>query len=205
MKILNLYSGIGGNRKLWGDEHNITAVEYDKNIAAVYKSYFPDDNIVVGDAHEYLLKNYKDYDFIWSSPPCTTHSRLRFLSKDVVYPDMKLYQEIILLKTWFKGLFVVENVIPYYDTLIKPDFELHRHYLWSNFYIGKKEFKVLHTGRKLKEKDFLEKEFDYNLDNFTGIDKRKVLRNCVVPEMGLYILNCALNIKSEKENNLFNM
>ena len=27
MKILNLYSGIGGNRKLWGDEHEVTAVE----------------------------------------------------------------------------------------------------------------------------------------------------------------------------------
>lgn len=29
MKILNLYAGIGGNRKLWtpnGDEHDITAV-----------------------------------------------------------------------------------------------------------------------------------------------------------------------------------
>ena len=27
MKILNLYAGIGGNRKLWGDGHDITAVQ----------------------------------------------------------------------------------------------------------------------------------------------------------------------------------
>ena len=27
MKILNLYAGIGGNRKLWGDEHEVVAVE----------------------------------------------------------------------------------------------------------------------------------------------------------------------------------
>jgi DNA (cytosine-5)-methyltransferase 1 len=27
MRILNLYAGIGGNRKLWGDDHEITAVE----------------------------------------------------------------------------------------------------------------------------------------------------------------------------------
>ena len=27
LKILNLYAGIGGNRKLWGNEHDITAVE----------------------------------------------------------------------------------------------------------------------------------------------------------------------------------
>lgn len=26
MKILNLYAGIGGNRELWGNEHEITGV-----------------------------------------------------------------------------------------------------------------------------------------------------------------------------------
>jgi len=25
MKILNLYAGIGGNRKLWGNDHEITS------------------------------------------------------------------------------------------------------------------------------------------------------------------------------------
>ena len=65
MKILNLYAGIGGNRKLWGDQHKITAVEYDKDIAAIYKDFFPNDEVLVEDAHEYLLNHYKDYDFIW--------------------------------------------------------------------------------------------------------------------------------------------
>jgi hypothetical protein len=27
MRILNLYAGIGGNRALWGDEHEVTAIE----------------------------------------------------------------------------------------------------------------------------------------------------------------------------------
>ena len=76
MKILNLYAGIGGNRKLWGDEHEITAVEYDEATAEVYTQYFPNDNMIVTDAHEYLLNHYKEYDFIWSSPPCPTHSIL---------------------------------------------------------------------------------------------------------------------------------
>ena len=58
MKILNLYSGIGGNRKLWGDQHEITAVEYNEEIATVYKDYFPNDKVIIGDAHEFLLKNY---------------------------------------------------------------------------------------------------------------------------------------------------
>ena len=37
LKILNLYAGIGGNLKLWGSEHEITAVEYDPNIAKIYE------------------------------------------------------------------------------------------------------------------------------------------------------------------------
>jgi DNA (cytosine-5)-methyltransferase 1 len=37
MKILNLYAGIGGNRKLWGNKHNITAVEFNNTIAEKYK------------------------------------------------------------------------------------------------------------------------------------------------------------------------
>lgn len=40
MKILNLYAGIGGNRKLWGNEHDITAIEYDENIAKFIKRIF---------------------------------------------------------------------------------------------------------------------------------------------------------------------
>lgn len=69
MKILNLYAGIGGNRKLWGDEHEITAVEYKPEIAKIYQDFFPNDKMVVGDAHQYLLGHFNEFDFIWSSPP----------------------------------------------------------------------------------------------------------------------------------------
>ena len=74
MKVLNLYAGIGGNRKLWGDEHEITAVEYDAKIAKIYQDFFPNDTVIVGDAHQYLLEHYSEFDFIWGSPPCPTHS-----------------------------------------------------------------------------------------------------------------------------------
>jgi DNA (cytosine-5)-methyltransferase 1 len=77
MKILNLYAGIGGNRKLWGNEYEVTAVEFDPKIAAIYKDFFPSDNVVVADAHQYLLDHFREYDFIWSSPPCPSHSRIR--------------------------------------------------------------------------------------------------------------------------------
>jgi site-specific DNA-cytosine methylase len=74
MKILNLYAGIGGNRKLWGDEHEVTAVENNEKIAKIYKDLFPKDQVIIADAHEYLLEHHKEFDFIWSSPPCPTHS-----------------------------------------------------------------------------------------------------------------------------------
>ena len=80
MKILNLYAGIGGNRKLWGDEHDITAIEWDRDIAKIYQDFFPNDTMIVIDAHQYLLEHYFEFDFIWASPPCPTHSRLRLLS-----------------------------------------------------------------------------------------------------------------------------
>jgi len=126
MKVLNLYSGIGGNRKLW-DDVEVTAVEWDPKIAAIYQDFFPDDIMIITDAHSYLLEHFKEYDFIWSSPPCPTHSRLRTLmhgqkknNQEYKYPDMKLYEEIIFLDNWFDGLYCVENVIGYYDPLIKP-------------------------------------------------------------------------------------
>lgn len=123
MKILNLYCGIGGNRKLWGENHEITGVECDKVVAAIYQDLYPKDTVIIEDAHQYLLDNYKDFDFIWSSPPCPTHSIMNFVlnSTGVIrYPDMKLYQEIIFLKHFFKGKYCVENVKSYYNPLISP-------------------------------------------------------------------------------------
>lgn len=101
MKILNLYAGIGGNRKLWGEKNEITAVEIEPKIAECYKKLFPKDNVIVADAHEYLRRHFREYDFIWASPPCPTHSVLqmtRYYNADLKYPDMKLYQEIIITR-----------------------------------------------------------------------------------------------------------
>ena len=149
MKILNLYCGIGGNRKLWGEEHQITAVENNPQIAEVYKKLFPEDEVIVGDAHQYLLEHFKEFDFIWSSPPCQSHSKTNFfLSGQGIYryPDMRLYQEILFLKHWFKGKWVVENVIPYYKPLIEPQ-RIGRHSFWSNFLIDqiKIEYHLMRT------------------------------------------------------------
>ena len=197
MKVLNLYSCIGGNRKLWGGGIEVTAVEYDPKIARAYQEYFPNDKVVVTDAHQYLLEHYKEYDFIWASPPCPSHSRIRIYSavargqNEAIYPDLKLYEEIIFLDNYFEGKYCVENVIPYYDPLIAPTKKLHRHLYWTNFPIS--DF-VITNDRK--HDDIKSNSIVYGFDiSKTDIDdKVKTLRNMVDPELGLHILNCARNI-----------
>lgn len=195
MKILNLYAGIGGNRKLWGDDHEITAVENNESIANAYKRFFPNDNVIIGDAHEYLLKNYTEFDFVWSSPPCPTHSRMRKTNVGIgerktplTYPDMKLYQEIIMLTHFFKGNWVVENVTSYYKPLIIPQI-VNRHYFWSNFEIEDNN----NIKTTLNIRNGHKRDIDFDL---TGVKltKRKdqVLNNCVEPELGKHILDCSL-------------
>lgn len=138
MKVLNLYAGIGGNRKLWQDVE-VTAVEYDPKIAAIYQDFFPNNTVIVGDAHQYLLDHYREYDngFIWGSPPCPSHSGVNnFLNAQGVirYPDMKLWQEIIFLQHFCKGKYCIENVKSYYEPFLKPQIS-GRHYFWANFKI----------------------------------------------------------------------
>ncbi len=111
MKVLNLYAGIGGNRKLWEDVE-VTAVENKKEIAKIYMDFFPNDKLIVCDAHRLLITCFdriNDFDFIWASPPCPTHSRIRKATPQQnppVYPDMKLYEEILFLQGYFKGKWV---------------------------------------------------------------------------------------------------
>ena len=196
MKILNLYAGIGGNRKLWGDEHEITAVELNEEIAKIYKDFFPNDKVIVADAHQYLLEHFEEFDFIWSSPPCPTHSRVRKATSQQnkpIFPDMKLYEEILLLEGYFKGKWVVENVISWYDPLIKP-YQFREHYYWSNFVIdGKKNAFRCHDGKN----EELEKVKGFDLSKYSGIDKTKILRNCVEPEAGKFIFDLAFTSKQE--------
>ncbi len=203
MKILNLYAGIGGNRKLWGDEHEVTAVENNKEIAKVYQDFFPNDKVIVCDAHEYLLKHYKEFDFIWISPPCQTHSITNhFLNAQGVvrYPAVELWQEILFLKHFCKCKWVIENVKSYYEPLIKP-YIAGRHYFWSNFNISDKKIK-LDIGRmngsnqkRIHSKRIKEGAFD--LENCKIKNKENLLNNCVKPELGLHIFNCAFKNKQE--------
>lgn len=210
MKILNAYCGVGGNRKLWGDNHEITAVEINPEIASEYKKLYKNDRVIVGDAHQYILEHLKEFNIIWSSPPCPRHSRLAKPNygkyNNLNYPDMKLWQEIILLQHFFKGKYVVENVIPYYDVFLHNYKKLERHLFWSNFNIPVIELKLekrksisnmtieeleKYHKIKLSKKIYCEKNHDY----------RQILRNCVHPEIGKYILDIATESYVQKNIN----
>ena len=198
MKILNLYAGIGGNRKLWGNQHDITAVELVPEVAKVYQSLFPKDKVIIGDAHEYLRQHFREFDFIWASPPCPTHSVLqmtRYYDENLKYPDMTLYQEIIWLKTFFKGKWVIENVKPYYKPLIQPYFTMERHCYWSSdFILAQADNEVFSDIRD--DIHTMAKAYGYDVNDLKGIDMRKALRNAVRPKDGLYIFEQITKQKS---------
>jgi len=208
VRILNLYAGLGGNRLKW-DDVEVTALEMNEEIAAVYQQHNPGDTVLIEDAHEYLLKNHADFDMVWSSPPCQSHSRFirSGRNRKPVYPDMKLYEEILFLKHNFKGLWVVENVKPYYKPLIEP-LELGRHCFWSNFTISPCHIpnfgSFITTGTVAGSedlKDWVDIHYEGNIYYDGNHDPCQVLRNCIHPDVGNHVLGCA---KEEIRNNQIN-
>ena len=215
-KILNLYACLGGNRYKWdevaenlGLELEVTAVELDHELARMYQERFPNDIVIVADAHQYLLEHFKEFDFIWSSPPCPTHSRIRITQKNQEfyipkYPDMTLYEEIIFLENHFSGKYVVENVIPYYEPLIEAQ-KRGRQLYWCNFKlpneIDREESKGLigqvnNEIEKLCNLHDLKREF---INTYKGKqDKKKIVRNLVDYEVGKSILEAALNVAPKR-------
>ena len=205
MKILNLYAGIGGNRKLW-EGHDITAVELNPSIAKIYQDFFPNDTVIVGDAHQYLLDHFKEFDFIWSSPPCPTHSKIRRMAAvqgqyGAMYPDFKLWQEVTLLKHFSKCRYVVENVIPYYNPIVPPTSEIERHYFWANFNIPK----ITPAKRDVVHQHISgnEKIYGFDLSGYKIKNKAQLIRNMVSPETGLHILNTAIGAIPPIQEGLF--
>lgn len=200
MRVLNLYAGLGGNRKLWNNVE-VTAVEKNQEIAECYADRYPQDDTIVTDAHKFLLKHYEEFDFIWASPPCQSHSKMARVNHKRYghrrYPDMSLYQEVIFLKEFYCGKYVVENVDPYYDILI-PAQRIERHLFWANFRI--KPFGMESCPQFIDASFETLKEWlgmdDYTSRIYVGTnhDPCQVLRNCVHPELGLHVFECMRNV-----------
>jgi DNA (cytosine-5)-methyltransferase 1 len=209
MKILNLYACLGGNRYKWDEvaDIEVTAVELDPELARLYQERFPNDKVIVADAHQYLLDHYKEFDFIWTSPPCPTHSRARYWKSsnydttvNAVYPDLKLYEEVLFLEHYFKGKYVVENVIPYYEPLIQAK-KRGRHLYWTNFNLpndlNDRRFAISQTKNELQA---LCKFHNINLESYEGTQsKLKIGRNLVDYEAAKTILETAVGITRRQD------
>ena len=212
MKILNLYACLGGNRYKWNEvkeDIEVTAVELDTELARLYQERFPNDTVIIADAHQYLLDHYKEFDFIWSSPPCPTHSRARFARRNTTeakFPDLKLYEEILFLENWFKGKYVVENVIPYYEPLIQAN-KRGRHLYWTNFNIPndlRERKSSIMEGKNEVERwcQF----HDYDFRKYKGSQRTdKVARNLVDYEAGKTIFETVLGIVNNNDTNQINI
>jgi len=208
-KILNLYACLGGNRYKWDEVAEgleITAVELDPELARLYQERFPNDQVIVADAHQYLLDHYKEFDFIWTSPPCPTHTRINISQKTrsnwkPKYPSMMLYEEILFLDNFFTGKYCVENVIPYYPPLI-PAKKRHRHLYWTNFNLP--TILSNRNGNGLIEKGTIKDLCDFHkidISTYKGTQsKTKIGRNLVDYEAGKTILETAFGIY--KSNNI---
>ena len=217
IKVLNLYACLGGNRAKWDEVANIdvTAVELDPELAKMYQERFPNDKVIVADAHQYLLEHYKEFDFIWSSPPCPSHSRARYWNSsnydtttEAIYPDMKLYQEILFLKHYYRtGKYVVENVIPYYEPLI-PAKKRGRHLYWTNFNLpsdlGDRRVQISAGTDELKRLCEFHK---IDISTYKGEQSMiKVARNLVDFEAGKTIFATAVGViinSNTKQQTLF--
>lgn len=200
LRVLNLYAGIGGNRKHW--QGSVTAVEWQDDIAAAYRSQYPDDEVVIGNAHEYLVANFDRFDFVWASPPCQSHSKMdRANSRNRPrYADLKLYEEILFLRTYHKGPWVVENVVPYYTPLIAPTARIGRHLFWSNFPITAHDVArpkgFIASGGQAKAEDlkaWLGLSYEGSIYYAGNHCPAQVLRNCVHPDLGAQIMGQAIS------------
>jgi len=215
-KILNLYACLGGNRYKWDEvakeaniEIEVTAIELDPEAARLYQDRFPNDKVIVADAHQYLLDNFKKFDFIWSSPPCPSHSRARFARKNTtaaIYPDLKLYEEVLFLENYFDGKYCVENVIPYYEPLISAK-KRGRHLYWTNFNLPT-DLKERESGimESRNEVDKWCKFHNYDFRKYKGNQSvQKMARNLVDYEAGRTIFETVLGIIKKSNTNQLEM
>lgn len=209
MKVLNLYAGLGGNRKHWID-CQVTAVEKDPKIAKAYQSQFPADSVIVGDAHAFLKNNFAQFDFIWSSPPCQSHSKMDLANgrNNPRFADLRLYEEILFLQTYAKGKWVVENVVPYYSPLIFPTARIGRHLFWSNFHfraddIDRPDGFIASGGQAAAEsiRDWLGLDCEDRIYYEGNHCPAQVFRNCVHPEIGRQIFEQAKGMEFVSTSN----
>lgn len=202
MKILNLYAGLGGNRTLWSRIYSITAVENNDRRAEIYAKRFPNDEIIVRDVKEFLYTtDLTQFDLIWLSPPCKTHSQMNRFHKG--RPKIPRLDEIFGVQIWlerlvkYPGHWVMENVYPEYgiQNLVGCFIvTLDKNVFWSSFPIDRKRFRPIKPGHgSLNNSTTMREEREKLIQNFMLTDIEDMIsleeiRNCVDPRIGKYVL-----------------
>ena len=120
-----------------------------------------------------------------------------------MFPDMKLFEEILFLQYNFKGKYVVENVIPFYEPLIAAK-KRGRHLYWTNFNlpgnIGERKIfsNMIETGNIKQLSEF----HDYDFTKYKGEQRlNKIARNLVDYEVGKTILETVFGIERKQNVN----
>lgn len=202
MRVLNAYAGIGGNRHLWPEEWQVTAVELDERIAAEYARRYPRDTVLVEDAHRHVLDRAGEYDAVWTSPPCPSHSRMaRSVAARTgrdLNPDPRLWAEIRHLRATVQ-LYVVENVHTYYAPPILPDLVTQRHYYWASEVpmMLTPEVPARWHAHKKGTEEYAEAYGVPPIPPGVVRDRRGVLRNAVLPREGLMVAMAAFRSRVE--------
>ena len=141
MRVLDLYAGLGGTdkgiRKVAAEKNieiDYYAIEIDPIICQAHKKNNPETNVICADVKDWLDK-VTEFDFVWASPPCQSHSKLNKTNEgkglEPRLIDWDLWHLIDFLSRK-QTKYVVENVKPYYICPFKPNFSLDRHYFWTN-------------------------------------------------------------------------
>lgn len=208
MKILNLFAGLGGNRERWVG-HDITAVEISPSIAKAYTERFPQDKIVVCDAFEFLMLHHSEFDFIWLSPPCQSHSKTMFMrgKSNYISPDNTLLELVIYCRSFVKCHWIVENVRPYYKPCISPVSRFGRHMFWSGVMLPSPQLsKVVsmwddsftHVADKLKQVSGV--SYTGNVYQLGSKNPCQAIRNMCSPVIGKFYLDFICNLLSVNVN-----
>ena len=223
MKILNLYGGLGGNRLKW-DDHEVTMVESDGDLCNIYQERFPNDEVWQEDVIKIVEEeDLQKFDFIWASPPCTTHSKTSFFHGRRV-PDLtQLFGlRLHLESNAFHGLYCIENVQPHYKIPEEWMYTaaIDRHRFWANFYIDSSHSELDNRipnnrmkGVKRKDQNTIiingkigdlaaYHDFPLELLMFFPSRKDKVLRNMLHYSIGEYVLEYAKKALYKKITNI---
>lgn len=195
MRVLNAYAGIGGNRHLWPADWKVTAVEWDRRVAAEYERRYPQDLVLVSDAHEHVIQHADLFDAVWTSPPCPTHSRLAKVNASRyghdLAPDPRLMAEVKHLRS--VGVrHVVENVHTYYTPEVLPDLVTDRHYYWMTTppLLLAPLRRTIIGGWEEGSASSDELADSYGLPRLepgSVPDRNRAMRNAVIPQEGLQV------------------